>query len=305
MRRLYVALALTLAFVPQAFAWNHFGHMVVAAAAYEKLTPAAKAHIKQLLQLNPDYKQWVSEGGGDTDQVAFIVAATWPDEIKFESGYRNDGEHPKDAAAAAQNTGYSDHLQHRYWHFVDEPFSPDHTPLIQPESPNALTQIVTFRKALSSDAGNDVKSYDLVWLEHLVGDVHQPLHATSRFTSAQPKGDEGGNNVSLCDKPRCREELHAAWDDILGTSKKADDAIKYLKRLPSPDSRAVGNDNPEAWIKESFALAQSKVYVSPIGEGPGPYKLDAAYRAQARDVAQQQVALAGARLAKLLNASFN
>jgi hypothetical protein len=30
-----------------------------------------------------------------------------------------------------------------------------------------------------------------------VGDVHQPLHATSRFNSAEPKGDEGGNDVNI------------------------------------------------------------------------------------------------------------
>src|SRR5215471_4099057 len=31
----------------------------------------------------------------------------------------------------------------------------------------------------------------------LVGDVHQPLHATSRFNSAEPKGEEGGNDVNI------------------------------------------------------------------------------------------------------------
>jgi hypothetical protein len=278
--------------------------MVVAAAAYEQLTPAARAHVKRLLQLNPDYKQWTSSDGSDPDEVAFVIAATWPDEIKSESSYRNDGEHPKDAAAASANLGYSDHLQHRYWHFVDEPFSTDHTPLVPPESPNALTQIVAFRKALGSDTSDDVKSYDLVWLEHLVGDVHQPLHTAARFTMAQPNGDEGGNKVSTCDKPGCRDELHAEWDGVLGKSKKPEDAIKYVKKLPAPDSKEAAIDDPSVWVNESFQLAQHAVYVSPIGNGPGPYQLDAAYRAATRNVAQQQVALAGARLAHLLNAQL-
>ena len=44
------------------------------------------------------------------------------------------------------------------------------------------TQIVAFRKTLGdSGASDELKSYDLVWLLHLVGDVHQPLHATTRF----------------------------------------------------------------------------------------------------------------------------
>src|ERR1700730_12872831 len=59
---------------------------------------------------------------------------------------------------------------------------------------NVQTQIPMFRSALraTSGASDDVRSYDLVWLIHLVGDVHQPLHTTSRFTHEQPKGDAGG-----------------------------------------------------------------------------------------------------------------
>jgi hypothetical protein len=303
MRRLLVALALLAAPLSQAFAWNHFGHMVVAAVAYDQLTPAAKAHIKKLLALNPSYKDWISQGS-DPDQTAFVVAATWPDEIKKpEMHYKKDGEHPK-GPEASENIGYADKLQHRYWHFIDMPFSPDHTPLIQPESPNALTQIIAFSKTLSSDAGDDVKSYDLVWLEHLVGDVHQPLHTASRFTAEQPKGDEGGNNVSLCDKPKCRDELHGEWDEMLGKSNKPDDAVKYARKLPGADGREAAITDPKVWVNESFTIASHDVYVSPIGDGPGPYKLDAAYRAAARKIAQSQAALAGARLAKLLNSQL-
>jgi hypothetical protein len=305
MRKLCIALALALAPLSPALAWNHFGHMVVAAAAWDQLTPAARAHVMKLLALNPSYKEWRAQDGADPDETAFLLAATWPDDIKKpEAGYKQDGEHPSGPQAAA-NIGYADKLQHRYWHFIDMPFSPDHTPLIQPESPNALTQIVTFARALSSDAGDDLKSYDLVWLEHLVGDVHQPLHTASRFTVLQPKGDEGGNKVSLCDKPHCRDELHAQWDELLGKSNKPEDAMKYARKLPAADRAEAGISDPQAWVKESFEIAAHQVYLSPIGDGPGPYKLDDTYRAAARKIAQQQAALAGARLAKLLNSHLN
>lgn len=303
MRQLLAALALTVMLVPQAQAWNQFGHMVVAAVAYDQLTPRTRERVRKLLKLNPSYQEWV-QGADDPDRAAFLNASTWPDDIKFMSGYKNDGETAKGPAASA-NLGYVDHYQHRYWHYVDLPFSPDHTPLIQPQTPNALTQIIAFRKSLASDASDDVKSYDLVWLLHLVGDVHQPLHATSRFTIEQPKGDAGGNKVLLCFKPKCRDELHAEWDELLGRSKKPEDAVKKALKLPAPDRRLVSIDNPEEWVKESFELAQKKAYTSPIGDGPGPYKLDAPYRAAAREVAQAQVALAGARLARLLNAQLN
>jgi len=303
-RKLCIALVLALAPLSPALAWNSFGHMVVAAAAWSQLTPAARAHVKKLLQLNPSYQGWIAQGGSDPDETAFLLAATWPDEIKKpQLGYKNDGENPKGPEASA-NTGYSDKLEHRYWHFIDEPFTPDGTPMIQPSSPNALTQILAFSKTLTSDVSDDVKSYDLVWLEHLIGDVHQPLHTASRFTVEQPKGDEGGNNVSLCDKPRCRDELHGEWDSLLGTSVKPEDAVKYAAQLPAPDTKEAAITDPNTWVQESFWIAQHNVYVPPISAGPGPYKLDAAYRAAARKIAQHQAALAGARLAHLLNAEL-
>jgi len=78
-------------------------------------------------------------------------------------------------------------LRHKYWHFVDKPFSKDGTTHF-PELPipNAQTQIDAFRAVLASNADDALKSYDLVWLLHLVGDVHQPLHASSRVSRAAP-----------------------------------------------------------------------------------------------------------------------
>ena len=57
---------------------------------------------------------------------------------------------------------------------------------------NAQERIILFRDTLGSTTASDsVKSYDLVWLEHLVGDVHQPFHCTTRVSAGSPKGTEG------------------------------------------------------------------------------------------------------------------
>src|ERR1019366_652223 len=165
-----------------ALAWNNFGHMTVAAVAYEQLTSSARKKAVALLKLNPAYPDWVTNvPEQERDLVAFVTAATWPDAIKKRgSGYVDDGEDPS-TAGATKNEGYADNLQHRYWHYIDVPFAPDGTPFKQPMVPNAKTQISLFRAALaSSTTSDDLKSYDLVWLLHLVGDVHQPLHCTSR-----------------------------------------------------------------------------------------------------------------------------
>lgn len=198
-----------------AYAWNDFGHMTVAAIAYQHLTPNVRVKVGALLKLNPNYQQWiVGVPSADQTRVAFIKGATWPDLIKRAPGYIWDGDdngHRPSWPDAARNIGYADKLQHRYWHFIDRPFSPDGTPLMAPIVPNAQTTIALLRATLQSlTASDDVKSYDLVWLLHLVGDVHQPLHATSRFDQAQPDGNRGGNLVALCAKP-CKDELHAFW----------------------------------------------------------------------------------------------
>jgi len=168
------------------FAWDNLGHMTVAYVAYQHLNPATKTRVDELLKLNPDYRRrWralIPQGTShaDSKMMIFMIAATWPDAIKHRPGYTDDGtergERP-DGAISVQNIGYSDHLHHKYWHFVDTPFSTDGTALPAIPAPNAETQIAAFRSVLASNDADPKKSYDLVWLEHLVGDVHQPLHA--------------------------------------------------------------------------------------------------------------------------------
>jgi hypothetical protein len=287
-----------------ALAWNDFGHMTAAALAFEQLTPAARSGTAQLLRLNPSYPEWVAGvSPAERDEVAFVRAATWADWIKHAPGYIDDGQQPV-AADAARNIGYADHLQHRYWHYIDVPFTPDHTPTRPAAHPNAQTQISAFQRTLSSlHASPALKSYDLVWLLHLVADVHQPLHVTARFTHELPQGDAGGNRIALC-APPCRRELHAFWDGALGHSSNPRRARVLARELPPPPAALAAIADPARWVEETHALALSAVYVDPIGNGAGPYALTRAYTVQARALARERIALAGARLANLLNQAF-
>jgi hypothetical protein len=183
---------------------------------------------------------------------------------------------------------------------VDTPFSQDGTALPAIPSPNAETQIATFRAVLGTNPAGDVKSYDLVWLLHLVGDVHQPLHSSTRVSATDPDGDSGGNNVALCASP-CRNELHGFWDQLPGTGSDPNAAVTYAKKLPAADTTAGSDLDATHWIKESFDDAKTAVYVAPIGAGDGPFTTTPAYRAAARKLAKERVALAGVRLANLLN----
>jgi len=175
---------------------------------------------------------------------------------------------------------------------------------VPPSTPNALTQIVTFRETLSSDVKDAVKSYDVVWLLHLVGDAHQPLHATSRFTHALPRGDQGGNVETLCRAFTCGLKLHAFWDGLLGDSGRPDDAIVIAAALPPADPSLSSVSDPKAWFEEGAQIAKESVYTSAIGDDAGPFNLDADYQQTATRIARQRVALAGERLARLLNAAM-
>jgi hypothetical protein len=319
MRSLITLLSL-LILTEQVEAWDDFGHMEVAAVAYDKLTPLAKKRATQLLARNPRYPQWINGAKkSDRDKVAFIRAATWADAIKSDSQYKRSAkDDDPHAPTASQNIGYVDHLAHSYWHYIDEPFSPDGTTLVNPSAPNAETQIAAFRAALATPAvEDDVKSYDLTWLLHLVGDVHQPLHCTSRFDHADPNGDQGANKVvingasspAICDDPRyCPfgppTELHAFYDDITGSSACLGAAESAAATLPKPKQKDAAISDEATWVQEGFQLAQSAVYVAPIGVGDGPFTLDDTYQKAALTLGKQRISLAGARLANLLNDCF-
>jgi hypothetical protein len=299
------------------YAWDGFGHMAVAYLAYQQLTSTTRASANALLKLNPDYNTWVSEvppgtSAADQDAVVFMFASRWPDDIKGESGYHEDGPDPHGeipppgATPDGQNVGYTDFARHRYWHFVDNPFTQDGSTLPAIPSPNAQTQIAVFRTTLASPtSSDDLKSYDLAWLLHLVGDVHQPLHCATRVSNSpnDKNGDRGGNNVQL--QSSGASELHMFWDDVMGPNAPPPaHVITFASGLAPPDPTLAAVSDETVWIAESVQNAQNDVYVSPIGPGDGPFTLTVAYKSNAKSVAEQRVALAGARLAALLNTAL-
>jgi hypothetical protein len=284
--------------------------MMVAYIAYQKLEPQTRSRVDALLKLNPMYDTWTKGAAADqVGLVAFVSAATWPDCIKEASrcpGYQDlGGDTPPGQSSDDQNIGYQDKLMHKYWHFVDAPYAAG-APGVPPPVPNAATEIKIFIQAIGSNKSDDIKSYDVVWLEHLIGDVHQPLHATSRFTKNHTKGDAGGNRVAFCKSP-CRDELHAYWDGLPGdTMTTADVASKATPLLELPKPAGADDLNVETWTKDSFDLAKADAYVPLISADNDPAQRisprpDTHYHDQALQVAQAQVLLAGCRLAGVLN----
>jgi len=145
---------------------------------------------------------------------------------------------------------------------------------------------------------------------HPVGDVHQPLHLSSRATAARPNGDRGGNEFRLAAGPP--NELHALWDGILTISvpQNGEPERTYVDRLAAlveqhvPLSSVPASDLTsgfDAWGRESLALAQHDVYPPALRESEKPGD---AYLGEAARIAERRIALAGYRLAALLNDAF-
>jgi S1/P1 Nuclease len=313
-----VATVLLLGFVQSARAWDDFGHMQIAAVAYDQLTDLAKARVAQLLRLNPSYPHWiVGAKRSEVNRAAFVRASTWADAIKGDSRYKKD---EVTSPTSTQNIGYADFLKHDYWHYIDLPFSPDGTATTPPPVPNAQTQIAAFRQVLREKGpSDDVKSYDLVWLLHLIGDIHQPLHCVSRFDKQHrgPDGDRGGNLVKITGNrpaPVCNdsrycpygppENLHAFVDTITGDSYTLADVYAAAQSLPRAKKQDVAIGDEAIWIQESFELAKSQIYVDPIGIGGGPFTIDEKYQRAVLVLGRKRISLAGQRLARLLNEAF-
>lgn len=341
------SLVLLLAIPSQLWSWGNTGHEAVAYVAWQQMTPATRTRAIALLKLVPSlqnpkktktvpgYKDWLKDlpaglSQDDKNLYLFMRAATWPDTIKHV-GF-TDSDTPPAGVTNDVNIGYTDTKSHGYWHFIDTGFASDNSTVPDTPVPNVATQIVAFRKAIGSNEADDLKSYDLVWLEHLVGDIHQPLHGSVRYFAG--KGDEGGNLVLIKlplsmkknfegtlskDAPT---ELHAFWDDLPGEGEPAPalpQAKSFAGPLASAPADKVADTDPSDWAAESFTTAKTDAYTSPIGKGPQPpashaatstsgqassfsrYLISQAYYDEAMQDAKGRVALAGARLAKLLN----
>ena len=92
----------------------------------------------------------------------------------------NSADRNKCGPVSTQNIGFTDRFRHRCWHFIDVAFAQDGTTVLPPTPvPNAQERVDLFRPVLGG-IDEDLKAYDLSWLLHLVGDLHQPLHCTTK-----------------------------------------------------------------------------------------------------------------------------
>ena len=181
----------------------------------------------------------------------------------------------------------------------------------------AVPQMIEFDKVARDPAVSDAqKAIAIAWLEHLIGDIHQPLHASARVSDLEPKGDMGGNTFLLTpkDTPREKQEnLHWFWDSIIvrampNTKDQCD--ADYL----DPIAQDIMKDYPFAkmqsrldlgdfngWRKESFEIASTKVFPPDLNRFEFPSDK---YKKEALKISEERIALAGYRIGELFNQIF-
>jgi len=268
-------------------AWNDTGHQVVALIAWDNLPPEPRSKLVAMMRraepatrlpsLFPEDKRAMEVRAREF----FRRAATWPDLIRSVP-----------------------ELHHPTWHHRDFYWRQDKgraidLPDLQVHPENLLERLQHFKKLLANPtAPAHERAIGIAWVLHLVGDVHQPLHSTTRVGATDLQGDNGGNNVKLSDPSK---ELHAFWDGLPGDSSNVTDVITYGKTLTAADPLLAKKSDASDWIKESFDIAQTTVYSGPIGTGDGPFAITQAYKDNAQKIAAERVELAGERLANLIN----
>lgn len=269
----------------QAYAWNAEGHRLVAQIAYDNMTEEARRKFDAYIQA--------------IDNSSFVEAAVWLDRQRSAKM-----------------------LWLKPLHYMDIPFSTDGTPTTEPQSANAVYALKKAKAVLEDpDAPLSEKALSARILIHVLADIHQPMHAVSRFNRRNPKGDKGGNLFFLKGKG-IPPNLHAYWDSAGGwlqnkaRTKKGRKAKKgrgyyYQNYLPilrqfsglanrleqeypcDTESLAFA---PQKWAEESWHIAVTKAYSIRMRQRPSQ-----AYQQMVKNISQERIALAGCRLAALLN----
>ena len=302
-----------------AMRWDAMGHWTIAAIAYERLQPATRARVDALVRRHPDLDS-LSRGldlrTSDGSRELFMRASVWPDVVRRDPRFHDEADPA--SRPTPMLPGYPDMKRRASWHYMSQSFSTDGTTALALQHPGTVTHVAALARALGdSSVPASIRAYNLSWIAHVVGDLHQPLHGTSRASRALPQGDAGGNavRVQIGPLPADSINLHAYWDRALSRANRDGSAVALARQLAvatpiaaeSPEIRVPSGSALEttigAWAAESATLARYLVYdIDERVAGAAPPRTTAAYDRLAIITARQRVTIAGYRLAALLEA---
>lgn len=243
-------------------AWGTTGHRVIAEIAERNLTEEAKAEVKKLL---------------DNQYMAYW--ANWADFIKSDT---------------------TDKWKHTHvWHFVNAPANLSKQEYINEiKNVNQQNLYSEIPKLINSLAANSTsveeKKEALIFLIHLVGDMHQPMHTG--------RGEDLGGNTIKIQWFWQDTNLHALWDSKLIDHEKYSytEYATVLNVLTNEQKQTMQEGVLEDWFYDSHQLANIIYGMSKDGDN-----LSFDYNYRVRPIVDEQLQKAGLRLAKILNDLFD
>jgi hypothetical protein len=305
-----IAIGVTSCLANDAHAWNKSGHMTSAAIAYDDLmarSPATAEQVVAILRRHPQYDQrWRSEveatklSKDESNRRLFMLAARWPDDVRGDHNF----DRPKD-------------------HFINLPYKPPDQPntvkVSQPAAEHLVAAHAEHIATMRSAAADEERAIALCWIFHLTGDVHQPLHSVTLFSTQynSASGDRGGTRFYIrATGGSSTLSLHALWDNLVIGSVRFKSVANRATALRSKPG--LGREDLQEltkrpfkvgsvmkWaIEESLVLAQQEAYLDGHLKGSSNKvagePLPANYVGNAKRVAEKQMALAGYRLSDIL-----
>jgi hypothetical protein len=278
--RTFVASLLLFALVAPAHvgAWNAQGHRLVALVAANHLTPAARLQVQALLgeETLADVASWADTYLLGNNQTSFWHYVNIPPDA---ASYDRGRDCPRQPAVAAGARG-------DVWR-------------------DCVVDRIRYNQERLADTSLDRadRAVALKFLVHLVGDVHQPLHALGV--------ERGGNGirVSVFGSPECRYDdgtpypcnLHGVWDtELLNRRRLGDQAyVAELERVITQRQWSRTDvASSEVWAMESHALARRALL-------PAQGAVDEAYYAAHIATVDERLAFAGWRLASMVNRALD
>lgn len=253
MHRIFVAIIAVLAAAADpAAAWNNQGHMATGAIAYDALAaldPATAAAIEALMAQHPDKARFDKALTGLTGVARrrrlFEQMARWPDDIR-----KTDYDHPEWHYGAKVISGWT-------------LFGAITVGSAEAEFARNMA-VARDRNASAAD-----RAVALCWIFHIVGDMHEPLHAGHAQNWTFPLTDRLGTIAWVRTATAVPPiTMHEYWDgavDFPGDETAAAGRVsaEITRLYPRPASLALGAAPTAAfarWVGESRQLAIDVVY---------------------------------------------
>jgi hypothetical protein len=263
-----------------ALPWGQEGHAIVAEIAQRRVSPQVNQKINALLGSElPALK---------SAQFSLASVASWADDYL-----------------------HANHDETKNWHFVDIPFDRDFYNAavdckLDPKYGDCIVNALARFRLTLADCAKPIadRAMALKFVVHFVGDIHQPLHATTGVSPDTAGDDQGGNLIAVTSldqagKPQS-SNLHKVWDSDLILRKVYDwgEYVRLLETqwLPGKDIAALQAGEPVDWAQDAHRAAHDVVY-----NFRPDHVIDDEYYRDAIPIVDRQLALAGLRLARVLN----